>query len=206
MAELRLKSLAVPRRAGSRLAAAGGAAGQGRGPLGRGAQRRGAAGHAGALPRGAVVAVGGAGDLARPRLIDYLESLSTRAYFFVYGARAGSRERLAQLLRARLAGGGEGAVARDPGLRRRSPSLARRRRLPAGDAGSRLVRRLRAGQGWSEGRDPTATTAFLRDTLYDNAAASSLLSVLATFLFTHNAEVAIWPSRSASPSASRPPF
>jgi len=42
----------------------------------------------------------------------------------------------------------------------------------------------------AQGRDPTATTAFLRDALYHDAKGQPL-SFFATFLFTHNAGVSI---------------
>jgi uncharacterized membrane protein SpoIIM required for sporulation len=42
----------------------------------------------------------------------------------------------------------------------------------------------------SQGRDPTASTAFLRSVLYDSHGQQGL-SVFATFLFTHNAQIAI---------------
>jgi uncharacterized membrane protein SpoIIM required for sporulation len=46
--------------------------------------------------------------------------------------------------------------------------------------------------GLAAGRDPTATTASLRSTLYAEENASEGLSLLATFLFTHNAQVALF--------------
>ena len=41
------------------------------------------------------------------------------------------------------------------------------------------------------GRDPTATTQFLRGTLYEKPDAHHALSMLAAFLFTHNAKIAL---------------
>ena len=46
--------------------------------------------------------------------------------------------------------------------------------------------------GMSEGRDPTATTAFLRHTLYDDGGGKAPLALLATYLFSHNAQIAIF--------------
>ena len=45
-------------------------------------------------------------------------------------------------------------------------------------------------QGLASGRDPSASTGFLRQTLYAGDAAQGL-SVLAAYLFTHNAGIAI---------------
>src|SRR5258708_28261984 len=45
--------------------------------------------------------------------------------------------------------------------------------------------------GMGEGRDPTATTAFLRHTLYDDGGKQAPLALLATYLFSHNAQIAI---------------
>lgn len=120
-------------------------------------------------------------------LVDYLESLCTRAYFFVYGARATLLERIVRFF------------AHD---------------WPAAVKGmwrETLVSLLVTGLGvlvaavlvshdpdWfyafvpaemAGGRDPSASTAFLRATLYDDHGGKS---VFATFLFTHNAQVALF--------------
>ena len=122
-------------------------------------------------------------------LIDYLESLSTRAYFFVYGARAGLRQRLVQffehtwptavrgLWRETLASFAITAVAAIVGYL-----------LVANDPS--WFDGLVPG-GLSSGRDPTATTAFLKHTLYDSSGKTSL-AVLASYLFSHNAQIAIF--------------
>jgi uncharacterized membrane protein SpoIIM required for sporulation len=122
-------------------------------------------------------------------LIDYLESLSTRAYFFVYGTRAGLRQRLVQffehtwptavrgLWRETLASFAITAVAAIVGYL-----------LVMNDPG--WFGGLVPG-GLVEGRDPTATTAFLRSTLYHSAGKASL-AVLASYLFSHNAQIAIF--------------
>lgn len=123
-------------------------------------------------------------------LIGYLESLCTRAYFFVYGTRSRPLERLAgffvhewpravqELWRETLvsgllmAAGAIGAfvlVSRDP------------------DWFDGIIPGALAS-----GRDPTATTQFLRDTLYHKASAHEALSTLAAFLFTHNSQIAIF--------------
>ena len=123
-------------------------------------------------------------------LIAYLESLCTRAYFFVYGTRSRPLERLAGFFLHEwpravqalwretavsallMAGGTVGAfslVSRDPdwfyGF------------IP---------------QALAAGRDPTASTQALRDTLYAKLTGHEALSGLAAFLFTHNAQIAIF--------------
>jgi uncharacterized membrane protein SpoIIM required for sporulation len=45
-------------------------------------------------------------------------------------------------------------------------------------------------QGLTEGRDPSASAQFLRSTLYEKH--QDFLMVFATFLFTHNAQIAIF--------------
>ncbi len=123
-------------------------------------------------------------------LVGYLESLCTRAYFFVYGTRSRPLERLAgfflqewpravrQLWRETVVSAGlmilgaVGAyllVARDP------------------DWFYSFIPEALAG-----GRDPTATTAFLRNTLYEKPDAHHALTTLAAFLFTHNAQLALF--------------
>ncbi|MDD3836954.1 MAG: stage II sporulation protein M [Phenylobacterium sp.] len=120
-------------------------------------------------------------------LIDYLESLCTRAYFFVYGARS--------TLLARMGGFfTHDWPAAVKGLWRETlVSLAITllgvvvaAALVAGDPDwfYAFVPSELAG-----GRDPSASAAFLRATLYDDHDGKS---VFATFLFTHNAQVALF--------------
>jgi uncharacterized membrane protein SpoIIM required for sporulation len=121
-------------------------------------------------------------------LIAYLESLSARAYFFVYGARSTPQEQLGRFF------------ARDwpEGVRTiwRETLIALALTLLGVAVAWWLV-----GQDsdWfyafvdhdlAGGRDPTASRAALRETLYDNSGGEGL-SVFATFLFTHNAQVAL---------------
>ncbi|MBC6981879.1 stage II sporulation protein M [Caulobacter sp. 17J80-11] len=120
-------------------------------------------------------------------LVEYLENLSTRAYFFVYGARStlGSRlqsffardwpRTIAGLWRETLASFALLAIGVIAGyvLTGQDPDWFYSF-IPAGMAG---------------GRDPTASTESLRATLY--GADHDGLSVFATFLFTHNAQVAL---------------
>ena len=122
-------------------------------------------------------------------LVEYLEGLCTRAYFFVYGPRSTLLQRLsaffaeawpkavkalwretlwsAALMLAGLAAGWI-LVAQDP------------------DWFYAFVSRDLAG-----GRDPSATTEFLRKVLYEGGHGEGL-SVLAAFLFTHNAQIALF--------------
>ena len=123
-------------------------------------------------------------------LITYLEGLSTRAYFFVYGARASLRDRLAQffaetwpravkdLWRETLAAALIGLVATVAGYV-----------LVWQDPGwfGAIV-----PDGMAQGRDPAATTQFLRDTIYPKLSADAELSRLASFLFTHNAQIIVF--------------
>jgi uncharacterized membrane protein SpoIIM required for sporulation len=122
-------------------------------------------------------------------LLDYLEGLCTRAYFVVYGARPRLSRRLTQffstdwpaaaraLWRETAIGGllfALGAViavwlyGRDPDWFYAF--------IPGGMA---------------QGRDPSATTDALRKVLYDGGP-HDLLAIFATFLFTHNAQIAIF--------------
>lgn len=123
-------------------------------------------------------------------LIDYLEALCGRAYFFVYGARASLPERLARFFRhdwpaavralwpetlAALAALALGAllaftlVSRDP------------------EWFYALI-----PEGLASDRSPASSTEDLRATLYGGGEAGrSGLGVFATFLFTHNAQIAI---------------
>jgi uncharacterized membrane protein SpoIIM required for sporulation len=122
-------------------------------------------------------------------LIDYLESLSTRAYFFVYGARAGLRQRLARFFQETWPNAVKGLW--------RETLVSFAITVVAALVGYLLVAN---DPGWFgglvpgglvEGRDPTATTAFLRSTLYHSEGKSSL-AVLASYLFSHNAQIAIF--------------
>lgn len=120
-------------------------------------------------------------------LIAYLETLCARSYFFVYG----SRETLWGQVRGFLAGGWPKAVR---GLWRET--LASLSLVALGvviaawlvghdpDLYYAFVPREMAG-----GRDPAATTEALRGTL--SGKGTDGLTVFATFLFTHNAQVAL---------------
>jgi uncharacterized membrane protein SpoIIM required for sporulation len=121
-------------------------------------------------------------------LIDYLESLCTRAYFFVYGTRSSALERI----RAFFAH--DWPAAAKAAWRETAVCAA----LTVLGAVAAYVLVMHDPEwfysfvpgGLVEGRGPEATTQALRATLFDSSH-NQLLSVMATFLFTHNAEVAI---------------
>ncbi len=122
-------------------------------------------------------------------LIAYLEGLATRAYFFVYGTRARLRERLAGFFRRDWP-----AAVR--GLWRET--LASAVIFAAAVlVGYVLVIHdpdwygsIMPGVFAQGGRDPAASTAFLKSILYDTSH-NDQLSSFATHLFTNNATVAI---------------
>ena len=141
------------------------------------------------LYRGALSSLSAARATSLDRaLVDYLENLSTRAYFVVYGTRASAWERVGRffsqdwpaaakaLWRETLVSGAlmlTGAVvafmltARDP------------------DWFEAFV-----PHGLAEGRTPGAATAALRATLFGPQHGGDGLSVMASFLFTHNSGIA----------------
>ncbi len=123
-------------------------------------------------------------------LIDYLEGLSTRAYFFLYGVRGRLGPRILAFFR-------QDWPAAVRALWRET--IASALLLAAGTiAGYALVA---SDPGWfsamvpgglAQGRGPDASTAMLRSVLYDGAARHrDGLEILATFLFTHNAQMAL---------------
>ena len=121
-------------------------------------------------------------------LITYLEDLCTRAYFFVYGVRTSAGSRIAAFF------------ARDWPLAVHSllkeTAVAVLFTIVGVLAGYLLVS---GDPAWYDsfvpadlagGRDFGATTEYLRGTLYHDDGADGL-SVFATFLFTHNSQVAL---------------
>lgn len=122
-------------------------------------------------------------------LIDYLESLCARAYFVVYGARSSLWERIGRFFRHDWPRAVQGVwretlAATAIGVVGVIVAMV----LIGRDADwfySFIPKELAAG------RDPTASTAFLRETLHKGGAAHDGLTSLATFLFTHNAQIAI---------------
>ncbi len=121
-------------------------------------------------------------------LIAYLEGLVMRGYFFIYGVRGRIGDRLAQffvrdwpaavssLWRETLVSGGIFVLAAVAGFWLVS--------LDPDWYGAIMPSQM------AEGRDPTASTAFLKHILYDNDG-GKFLSAFAVFLFTHNAQVSI---------------
>lgn len=121
-------------------------------------------------------------------LIDFLETLAARAYFFVYGSRATLQDRLARFF-------SNDWPASVRGIWRETLV----------SAGLMLLGALVAGwlvtiePEWfyafvpgdlAGGRDPAASTETLRATL-NGTDEHSGLSVFAAYLFTHNAQVAL---------------
>lgn len=123
-------------------------------------------------------------------LTSYLEGLCTRAYFVVYGTRARMGERVVRFFRHDWPAAVQ-ALWRETLASFLISAIAT-------IAAFVLVRRdgdwffSFVDAGLADGRDPTASTAFLRDTLYAKATTSEGLSTMSTFLFTHNAQVALF--------------
>ena len=122
-------------------------------------------------------------------LIDYLEALCARAYFFVYGARTTLRERVARFFAS------DWPLAVKSLWRETVIAFAI---TLAGVVTAFML--VQADPEWyaafvspemAGGRDPTASTATLTQTLYHDGEDSGL-GVFATFLFTHNAQVALF--------------
>ncbi|NNC72071.1 MAG: stage II sporulation protein M [Sphingomonadaceae bacterium] len=124
-------------------------------------------------------------DLA---LINYLEGLCTRAYFFVYGVRTSLGRRTLGFFTE------DWPAAIRTLWRETLMSLAL---MLAGALAAYLLVQGNPDwfnsiipQGLSGGRDPSASTEMLRETLYTSD--QSGLAVFATYLFTHNSQVAIF--------------
>lgn len=121
-------------------------------------------------------------------LIGYLESLAARAYFFVYGARSTPQEQLSAFF-ARDWPAGVRAMWRETLIAFAISALGAAVAwwLVSSDADwfYAFVDPMLAS-----GRDPTAAAGTLREGLY-HTEGSDGLSVFATMLFTHNAQVAL---------------
>ncbi len=121
-------------------------------------------------------------------LLDYLESLCSRAYFLVYGARGSVWRRIG------------GFFARD------WPDAAKALWRETLVAGALMLLGVSVGfmlcrsqpdwftafvpSGLAQGRDPSASAAALRATLYPRE--HEHLSAFAAFLFTHNAGISLF--------------
>jgi len=122
-------------------------------------------------------------------LIEYLESLCTRAYFFVYGPRTKLLERIAAFF----------AVDWPTSVRAlwRETLVSGALMLLGAIAAYVLVRRDMSWfysfvpAGMAVGRDPSASVEFLRESLAGEESAQGL-SAFATFLFTHNAQISLF--------------
>jgi uncharacterized membrane protein SpoIIM required for sporulation len=125
-------------------------------------------------------------------LVSYLEQLCTRAYFQIYGVPTSALKQLGNFFRY---GWPEAVQAL---WRETLVSFA----LTA--AGALVAFLLISSDpswfyalmpdGMAEGRDPAASAELLRQTIYDPAAANqqTALTFFASFLFTHNAQIAIF--------------
>ena len=126
-------------------------------------------------------------------LIDYLESLCARAYFFVYGTRSTLFERLGRFFAV------DWPKAVQSLWRETLVSVA----LTAVGAITAFILVMQDPDWYNafmpgemaQGRGPGASTAALRDTLFASGhkvtQTGGDLSTFATFLFTHNAGIAI---------------
>lgn len=121
-------------------------------------------------------------------LIDYLETLSARAYFFVYGSRATIQDRLVAFFRTDWPAAVRGLW--------RETLISAALMLLGALVGAWLVMHepewfyAFVPADLSGGRDPAASTETLRATL-DGADDAQGLSAFAAYLFTHNAQVAL---------------
>ncbi|MEO5865842.1 MAG: stage II sporulation protein M [Sphingomonas sp.] len=122
-------------------------------------------------------------------LIDYLEQLSTRAYFQLYGAQTSVWRQLRHFLTRGW------PMAVQALWRETLVSLIV---MLAGAVAAYLL--IHDNPAWfyaimpdglAQGRDPSASAAALRATLYD-AHRGDLLATFAAYLFTHNAQIAIF--------------
>lgn len=123
-------------------------------------------------------------------VIAYLESLCTRAYFFVYGARSTIGERMMNFLRRDWPAAVRGAAW---------PTL-----LSAlfffGGWGLAFFLCLQDmdwywtfhGANFLEGRNPDATVEYLRSTIYTDDHGEGQLTAFSSFLFNNNAQIALF--------------
>jgi uncharacterized membrane protein SpoIIM required for sporulation len=142
------------------------------------------------LYRGALSSLSVARAISLDRnVVEYLESLSARAYLAVYGTRRHLGEALADF------------------FVRRFPRAVRAHRWQLAAAAALLV--LGAAAGWAltardaerfyafvdpayaQGRGPASSTESLREVLYADRDAAALLKTFAMFLFQHNARIGL---------------
>lgn len=122
-------------------------------------------------------------------LVEYLEDLSTRAYFLVYGTRTSLRQRLVSFFATEWP-----AAARAVW----PETLLSWGSLLAGMVLAWVLVWLDADwfnifvpEGLASGRDPAASTASLKAALYDGGE-DGAFGLFSAYLFTHNAQVAIF--------------
>ena len=122
-------------------------------------------------------------------LVTYLEQLCMRAYFQIYGVQTPAARQIGRFF----------AKSWPQAVRTlwRETLVCWILMLGAALAAYYLIRSDPSWfysiipQGLAQGRDPAASAAELRATLYDSGE-GSLLMVFATFLFTHNSQIAIF--------------
>ena len=122
-------------------------------------------------------------------VVSYLESLSTRAYYVIYGSQQRLRDRIYNFFARDWPLAVQGAW--------KELVIMTFLFFLGGLVGYMLVTSNPdwyysfVGEGMSQGRDPTASEAELRDTVYGYDSADGGLGSFAAFLFSHNSRVAI---------------
>ena len=123
-------------------------------------------------------------------VIAYLESLCTRAYFFVYGARTTIGERMMVFLRRDWPAAVRGAVW---------PTLLSALFFFGGWALAFFLCLQDMDWFWTihgsnfmDGRNPDATVEYLRSTIYVDEFGDGQLSAFSSFLFNNNAQIALF--------------
>lgn len=123
-------------------------------------------------------------------LIDYLEGLCTRAYFFVYGVRTRPLERIAAFLWRDWPAAVRGLW--------RETTMSGAFFMMGALVAFLLVRQdpewfySFIDRGLAAGRGPEAPAAYLEQTLRQSATLKDGLAAMAAFLFTHNAQIALF--------------
>jgi uncharacterized membrane protein SpoIIM required for sporulation len=122
-------------------------------------------------------------------MIDYLEALCARSYFFVYGTRATLAERIGQFF-ARSWPLGVRSLWRETLAAILITAVSAVGAFYLVQADSSFYHSF-VPQELAGGRDPNASAEELRATLYQDVDTDDALTLFATFLFTHNSQVAI---------------
>jgi uncharacterized membrane protein SpoIIM required for sporulation len=141
------------------------------------------------LYRGALSSLSVARSISLDRnVVDYLESLTGRAYFTVYGTKRHLRDAIADFFKHRF----PASVRRF----RRHYFISLIALVLGAITASVLVSRDQdkfysfVDRAYAEGRGPTSSTEELKDVLYDSGGGTTdRLSNFATYLFTHNARI-----------------